>query len=100
MRFIHILSPCPPGWIYSPEKTIHLARLAVLSRIFPLVEVKDGRDYTVTPTADKVPVSDYIQSQGRFRALSDEDIAAIQKNVDQAWSDLMARGQKQGRRTQ
>lgn len=41
--YIHIYSPCPTGWRASPETSIELARLAVLSRVFPLYEVINGR---------------------------------------------------------
>jgi len=41
--YIHIFSPCPTGWRASPETSIELARLAVLSRVFPLYEVIDGK---------------------------------------------------------
>jgi pyruvate/2-oxoacid:ferredoxin oxidoreductase beta subunit len=28
-RFLHILSPCPPGWKFADDRTIELARMAV-----------------------------------------------------------------------
>ncbi len=91
MRFIHVLSPCPSGWGYSPEKTVKLARLAVLSRIFPLLEVANGKTYRLSPMSEKVPVDEYIKAQGRFKNLNDEEMAAIQATVDTAWAELMAR---------
>jgi len=90
-RFIHILSPCPPGWVYPPEKTVRIARLAVLSRIFPLFEIENGNEYSLSPMEEKMPVTEYIRAQGRFRNFTEEDIAALQKNVDRAWEDLVAR---------
>ena len=41
-RFIHLLSPCPPGWRIPSELTIKISRLAVRSRIFPLYEIENG----------------------------------------------------------
>ena len=35
-RFLHVLSPCPPGWKFSDERTVELGRMAVASRVFPL----------------------------------------------------------------
>jgi len=98
MRFIHVLSPCPPGWIYPPEKTIRLARLAVLSRIFPLFEVENGVQFYLSPMEERVPVNEYIRAQGRFRNLSDEGVAILQENVDQAWQDLVARAKPRRRK--
>ncbi len=91
MRFIHILSPCPPGWKSAPEQSIHISRLAVRSRVFPLYEVIDGREYRLTFDPDPIPVDDYIRSQGRFRHLSTEDIHQIQADVDFRWTQLQQR---------
>src|SRR5690606_36231350 len=43
-RFLHILSPCPPGWKYSDEQTVEMGRMAVSNRVFPLLEVENGID--------------------------------------------------------
>ena len=89
-RFIHAYSPCPPGWRMNPMKTIEVAKLAVDSRIFPLYEIVDG-DLTITRKGKGVPVSDYLSLQGRFSHLSDEDVADIQRGVDQAYAELEKR---------
>ena len=39
MRFLYILSPCPPGWGFSAELSVKLARMAVQAKIFPLYEI-------------------------------------------------------------
>jgi len=98
-RFIHILSPCPPGWIFPPEKTIRLARLAVISRIFPLYEVENGKEYCLSPMEEKVPVREYIESQGRFRNFTEEGMAMLQNSVDQAWEDLAAKAKPKKRKS-
>jgi NADPH-dependent glutamate synthase beta subunit-like oxidoreductase len=41
--YIHIFSPCPTGWRATPEASVELARLAVLSHVFPLYEVINGK---------------------------------------------------------
>jgi pyruvate/2-oxoacid:ferredoxin oxidoreductase beta subunit len=97
-RFIHILSPCPPGWIFPPEKTIRLARLAVTSRIFPLFEVENGKEYSLSPMEEKVSVREYIQGQGRFRNFTEEEMAMLQRNVDQAWDDLAVKAKPKKRK--
>ena len=51
--YIHIYSPCPTGWRCSPEQSIEVARLAVLSRVFPLYEVVNGK--WVLSQAEKAP---------------------------------------------
>ncbi len=82
MRFIHILSPCPPGWKSLPELSIKLSRLAVESKVFPLYEIEEGWKYHITHQPQGTPVKEYLKPQGRFAHLNDEDIERIQKEVD------------------
>jgi pyruvate/2-oxoacid:ferredoxin oxidoreductase beta subunit len=89
-RFIHVLVPCPTGWLYPTKDTIRIGRLAVLSRVFPLYEVKGGKKYRLSPMGHKIPVTEYLNAQGRFRGLSKEDLSGIQKYVDTQWSELAA----------
>lgn len=90
MRFILILSPCPAGWKYAPQLTVKLARLAVQSRVFPLLEIKNGVDWKLNMKINRSkPVSDYLKFQGRFKHLNEEEIEKIQRNVDRDWELLL-----------
>jgi pyruvate/2-oxoacid:ferredoxin oxidoreductase beta subunit len=87
-RFMHILSPCPPGWKYADEDSIELSRLAVRSRVFPLYEVEDGERWRLTVDEPVEPVDEYLKRQGRFRHLEPEQVARIQSDVDARWERL------------
>ena len=86
-KLIHAFSPCVPGWRIDPNKTIEVARLAVLTGIWVNYEVENGVFRVTTPVSKRRPVKDYLMMQGRFRHLTDEEIAKIQKIVDEqvAW---------------
>ncbi len=86
-RFIHALSPCPPGWRLDPMKTVEAARLAVNTNIFPLYEIDRGR-LRITRKGKGLPVSEYLSTQGRFTHLTDDQVKEIQSGVDRAWSAL------------
>jgi pyruvate/2-oxoacid:ferredoxin oxidoreductase beta subunit len=88
-RFLHILAPCPPGWKFPDEESIELARLAVQTRIFPLVEVEDGTRWRVTVDHTGEPVAEYLRRQGRFRHLTQADMQEAQARVDARWDALM-----------
>ena len=89
MKLLHILSPCPPGWRYPAELTVKLARLAVRAGIFPLYEVENGKKYKMSLTREKgISVKEYFRLQGRFSHLKEEDIEAIQRNVNKEWREL------------
>ncbi|NIQ37439.1 MAG: pyruvate synthase subunit beta [Proteobacteria bacterium] len=90
-KFIHILSPCPPGWKIPSERVVELSRLAVKARVFPLLEIENGERYTLNINPDAIPVSEYLKDQGRFDHLRDEDIEEIQSLVDQEWRRLLKR---------
>jgi len=88
-RFIHLLSPCPPGWRIPSELTIKISRLAVRSRIFPLYEIENGEKYTINLKPEPYPVREYLKLQGRFSHLQDLETEVIQKNVERAWKRLL-----------
>ncbi len=87
-RFLHILTPCPTGWLYPSELTIKLSRLAVETKIFPLFEVEDGTTFTMNKEPEGIPVEEYIKIQGRFKLLTPDQIVGIQKEVDKDWKRL------------
>jgi len=91
MRFIHIFSPCPPGWKFPSELSVKIARLAVGTRIFPLYEIEKGRKHSLTVKPQDFPVSEYLKLQGRFSHLSSKEIQAIQATVEEEWAVLMAK---------
>jgi len=87
--YIHILSPCPTGWRFSPDLTVRIGRLIVETGIFPLYEVEDG-EYKLSFAPTKLrPVQEYLKLQGRFRHLSEEMVGQIQQRVDKEYAKLM-----------
>lgn len=87
-RFIQLLTPCPPGWKIPAELSIRLARLAVLSRVFPLYEIEQGSRYTLSAVENPEPVTEYLKAQGRFHNLTSTDFLAFQEEVDRSWARL------------
>ncbi len=97
LRFIHILSSCPPGWKFPSELSVRVSRLAVETKIFPLYEIENGRQYNLTVEPKGLPVIEYLKLQGRFSQLTAEDIKFIQENVDEEWRMLMQKIGKKSR---
>jgi pyruvate ferredoxin oxidoreductase beta subunit len=93
-RYIHILAPCPPGWRFASEKTIEIGRLAVETGIWPLFDIKNGK-FSLSPISELLlqsskrrPVSEYLETQGRFHHLSSVDIEGIEASISNAWGRL------------
>ncbi|HET9663742.1 MAG TPA: thiamine pyrophosphate-dependent enzyme [Burkholderiales bacterium] len=78
-RYIHIHVPCPLGWGSLPADTIRLARLAVESGLYPLIEAEYGEITGRTKIRHQVPVEDYLKRQKRFAHLfgAKPDVARI-----------------------
>jgi pyruvate/2-oxoacid:ferredoxin oxidoreductase beta subunit len=89
LRFIHILATCPTGWRLPSQLSIKAARLAVLTRIFPLYEIESEEHYTVNIKPEPHPVREYLRIQGRYSYLTDQEIEIIQENVEKNWAKLM-----------
>ena len=86
--YIHVQQPCPTGWGFPPEKTVEVARLAVQSRMWVVLEVDDGR-LRVNVKPKKVPVRDYLTAQRRFRHLTDREVEELQRLADAGWEMWM-----------
>jgi pyruvate ferredoxin oxidoreductase beta subunit len=65
-RYIEIFVPCPLGWGSIPGDTIKVARLAVESGMYPLLEGGNGEIIGVSKIRKRVPVDDYLKLQKRF----------------------------------
>jgi pyruvate/2-oxoacid:ferredoxin oxidoreductase beta subunit len=91
-RFIQILAPCPTGWKLAPELSVASARQAVTSRVFPILEItENGKKLTVWKDFEPTPFREYIKPQGRFRHLSDEEVAGLEAEVEAKWQHLLAK---------
>jgi pyruvate ferredoxin oxidoreductase beta subunit/2-oxoisovalerate ferredoxin oxidoreductase beta subunit len=85
-RFLHLLSPCPPGWRIPSERAIAFARLAVAARVFPLVEIEEGA-WRITVDPPRVPLEEYLRGQGRFRQLAADParLARAAESIERRW---------------
>ncbi len=97
-RFLHILAPCPAGWKFPDELSVEVARLAVQSRIFPLLEVEGGSTWRVSPDSAENDGTDrdaalqrYLETQGRFRHFKPEHVEHIRAEIERRWALLMKR---------
>jgi pyruvate ferredoxin oxidoreductase beta subunit/2-oxoisovalerate ferredoxin oxidoreductase beta subunit len=93
-RFLHLLSPCPTGWKTEEHMSPKVAVAAVETTIFPLYEVVNGLDFTITHVPRGLPVETYLSLQGRYKHLGSSEIQAIQAEADRAWASLQRRARE------
>lgn len=88
--YLHVLTPCNYRWGFPEDQSIEVARMAVQTRVFPLVEVEDGWRYSLAmQTRPALPVGDYLSMQSRFRHLEAGEVEVIQADVDRNWARLV-----------
>ena len=81
--YVQVHAPCTPGWRIDNNKTIEVARLAVLTGAWILYEVENGKLNVTLKPPKRRPVADYLKMQGRFKHLTEAEIAEIQRMVDE-----------------
>ena len=91
--YIHIYSACPTGWRSPPELSVKLGRMVVQTGIFPLYEIENGQYRLRGKNAKLKPIKEYLSLQGRFRHLSDDNIAEIQDRVVVEYEKIKALSQ-------
>jgi len=83
--YIQILCPCIPGWKIKYDEAAMMAKLAVKTGLYPLLEYTDGKlsASSINANFQAGLVADYLKGQGRFSHLKDEDFAMIKKIADE-----------------
>ncbi|MDD5614080.1 MAG: thiamine pyrophosphate-dependent enzyme [Candidatus Omnitrophica bacterium] len=71
-KFMHIFVPCPLGWRHDPSATDKIAKLAVETGLFPVLEYENGEITNVMRFKQLKPLSELLKAQGRFRHLMKE----------------------------
>ena len=91
VKYLHIHTPCPPGWGFETRYAVKVGKLAVETGLFELYEVDRGH-MRLTGASSKllekrklVPVMDYFRAQARFKTLSDARIEKIQEDINTRW---------------
>ena len=84
--FIHVLTPCPPGWRYPTGKSVEIGKLAVKSGMWVLYEREYGNVTISSPskTALKkpVPLEDYLAPQGRFAGIDAKTVTILKQRIE------------------
>ncbi len=100
-RFMHVFTPCPPGWRFPFSDTIRIGELAVQTGWNILYEVENG-DFRLTSASESIalkgylrPVRDFLMEQGRFKNLTEAQIEELQERVNARWQHCLDRAAKQ-----
>jgi phenylglyoxylate dehydrogenase beta subunit len=82
--YLHIYSPCTTGWRFPSDQNIEVARKAVQTNFVLLWEFDPRGGLRLThPVDDPFPLAEYVKVLGKYRHLSEEQIAHIEGTVAQ-----------------
>lgn len=81
--YIHVFSPCPPGWRIEDDSAIQVCRMAVRTNYFPLWEAENGKFRFTHKTDNPKPIQEFTRLMGRFSHLKEEDLAKLQQLVNE-----------------
>jgi len=90
-KYIHLYSPCPPGWRTPADETIHVGRLAVETGAWALFEIENGRFHLTGPSASLIskekrkPIENFLKIQERYKLMTDEDIRVFKDWINDSW---------------
>ncbi len=91
--FLNILSPCIPGWKIPPDSAVSMARDGVETCYWPLYEVEGGVYKINYKPKEKMPVSEWLFTQGRFKHLKNPKwshlVDKLQEQIDRDWEWLL-----------
>ena len=82
-KYIQIHVPCPLGWRHDPQATLDVAKLAVETGLYPILEFENGALIS-RRQIKALPVEEYLKVQGRFKHLLNkpDEIKKIQECAD------------------
>ena len=91
--FLNVMSPCPRGWRYETADIMKICKLAVETCYWPLFEVIEGRWILNYEPKKKLPIEDFLKTQGRFKHLFKPEneglLEQYQQEVDRRWEELL-----------
>ena len=96
-RYIHVYTPCPPGWVFPTRQTVNVGWLSVETGAVVLYEIEDGvfrltdKSRTLARHGRLKPLEDYLSCQGRFRGLDERRVEELQNRVNKRWQAFLAR---------
>jgi pyruvate ferredoxin oxidoreductase beta subunit len=96
-KFMHVFTPCSPGWGFPFRDTIKIGKLAVETGWVILYEVENGV-FRLTAASESIarkgnlrPLREYLMEQGRFKNITEEQVNELQGWVNTRWKRCLDR---------
>ncbi len=95
-RYIHVMAPCPTGWGCDVDETVDIAKDIVDTGLWYLAEYEGEQECGRSGGSFKLnrnprefaSVEAYLRRQGRFKALSSDEVAQVEAARDAKWAAM------------
>ena len=95
-KYLHVIAPCPTGWGHATDETVEIAKEVVDCGLWYLAEYEGpqvsgrvgGRFKLSRDPREFTSVGHYLRRQTRFRAMTDEEIAQVERSRDAKWEQM------------
>ncbi|MFR1640000.1 MAG: thiamine pyrophosphate-dependent enzyme [Eggerthellaceae bacterium] len=84
-KYIHVMAPCPTGWGCGVDETVDISKDIVDCGLWYLAEYEGGRSSSTATRASSPASKPTCAVKGRFKALTDEDVASVVAARDAKW---------------
>jgi pyruvate ferredoxin oxidoreductase beta subunit len=85
-KYLQVYVPCVPGWGIEPKDTVNVAKLAIATGYYPIVEYVNGELVGKMKINKKEPIENFLKLQKRFKHLfkpgAEAEIKKWQENCD------------------
>lgn len=88
VAYVHLYSPCVTGWRAPQDSAVEISRLAVETNYFPLWEADHGRIRLTHQVSNPRPVSELVKLMQKFSHLSEEELAELQRLVNNSFTTI------------
>lgn len=85
--FMHMHTPCPPGWGFENGETIEIAKKAVSTGLWVLYEKARGEETQISRPSKAAfsnpdPVAEYVEFQDRFSGATEAELESLQTQAE------------------
>jgi pyruvate ferredoxin oxidoreductase beta subunit len=69
--------------------SIRITRMATQAKVFPIYEVENGKYKINVYPENEIPLKEYLNTQGRFRQITEDMLKEAQERADRNWESLI-----------
>ena len=88
--YLHVFTPCNVGWKTATDASIEVCRTAVKTNYFPLWEAERGRFRMTYKAKRPQPIENLTSLLGKFKHLTQDQLVALQAQVDKRFHVLQS----------